>query len=205
MNNNLDVNSLSAVDISVADSPDVSKAWIITYTGLKFYHLNPRPEMVCIEDIAHALSLTCRWTGHTRFHYSVAQHSVCASLICPPEFALDALMHDSSETYLGDMNRPLKHFTAAGPAYLEIEEKVEKVIFEKFGVRFPLPEAVKDADTQMLYAEKAQLMTVTEDTKYEARKWNRDETEANIRIEKWTPRRAEKMFLERFASLYKEK
>ncbi len=191
--------------MSKQDASDASKAWIITYTGSKFYHLNPQPEMVCIEDIAHALAQTCRWTGHTRFHYSVAQHSVYASHICAPEFAFDTLMHDSSETYLGDMNRPLKHFTQAGPAYLLIEEKVEKVIFKKFGVRFPLSEAVKKADTQMLYAEKAQLMNVTAATKYEARKWGEDETEADIRIEKWTPRRAEKMFLRRFAELYKEK
>src|SRR5258708_5991192 len=134
---------------------DVRRAWIITYTGLKFYHLNPQPDMVTVEDIAHSLSQLCRWTGHSRFFYSVAQHSVYASQICPPEDAFDTLMHDSSEAYLGDMNRPLKHFTAAGPAYREIEEKVEDVIFKKFGVRFPLSEAVKDADTKMLYAEKA--------------------------------------------------
>src|SRR5882724_1665273 len=174
---------------------DVNKAWILTYTGLKFNHLNSQPEMVCKEDIAHALSMICRWTGHTRFHYSVAQHSVYASRICAPEFAFDALMHDSSEAYLGDMNRPLKHFTAAGPAYREIEEKVEQVIFKKFGVRFPLSEEVKVVDTQMLYAERAQLMNLTKVADYEKRKWGFDETEANICIEKWTPRRAEKMFL----------
>ncbi len=196
--------SLRHVDIPI-DGPDVNKAWIITFSGLKFYHLNPQPEMVVIEDIAHALSNIGRWTGHTRYHYSVAQHCVYASHICAPEFAFDCLMHDSSEAYLGDMNRPLKHFTAAGPAYREIEERVEDVIFKKFGVRFPLVEEVKDADTQMLYAEKAQLMNVTESTTYEARKWGRDETAANIRIERWTPRRAKKMFLRRFAELYKEK
>lgn len=185
------------------DAVDASKAWIITYTGLKFYHLNPQPDMVTVEDIAHALSNIGRWTGHTRFHYSVAQHSVYASYICPPEFAFDTLMHDSSEAYLGDLNRPLKHFTPAGPAYLEIEAKVEEVIFKKFGVRFPLPAAVKEADTKMLYTEKAQLMNVTEATQYEARKWGTDETQADIQIERWTPRRAEKMFLKRFAELYK--
>lgn len=185
------------------DTVDKSKAWIITFTGLKFYHLNPQPEMVTVEDIAHALSNIGRWTGHTRYHYSVAQHSVYASRIVKPEFAYEALMHDSSEAYLGDMNRPLKHFTAAGPAYREIEEKVEEVIFKKFGVSFPLPEEVKEADTQMLYAEKAQLMTITEATKYEAKKWGSDETEANIRIQRWTPRRAEKQFLKRFAELTK--
>src|SRR5882724_10226297 len=136
--------------MTVSNTVDPKSAWIITFTGLKFYHLNPQPEMVTIEDIAHALSNIGRWTGHTRYFYSVAQHSVYASLICPPEFAFDTLMHDSSEAYLGDMNRPLKHFTAAGPAYREIEEKVEQVIFKKFGVRFPLSEEVKVVDTQML-------------------------------------------------------
>jgi|SRR5579864_4111386 len=191
--------------MSTQDAPDVSKAWIITYTGLKFYHLNPKVEMVCVEDIAHSLAQTCRWTGHTRFHYSVAQHSVYTSLICPPKYAFDCLMHDASEAYLGDMNRPLKHFTEAGPAYLKIEEKVEEVIFKKFGLSFPMHPAVKEADVQMLYAEKAQLMNVREDTKYEARKWGHDETPANIHIERWTPRRAEKLFLRRFEELYKEK
>ena len=181
---------------------DPKSAWIITFTGLKFYHLKPEPEMVTVEDIAHALSNIGRWTGHTRYHYSVAQHSVYASQICPPEFAFDTLMHDSSEAYLGDMNRPLKHFTSAGPAYQKIEEKVEAVIFKKFGVRFPLPPAVKEADTKMLYAEKAQLMNASKITNYEVRKWGMDETEADIRIERWTPRRAEKMFLKRFWELY---
>jgi uncharacterized protein len=180
---------------------DVKKAWIITYTGLKFYHLAPTADMIDIKDIAHALSMTCRWTGHTPFHYSVAQHSVYASQIVKPEIALPTLMHDASEAYLGDMNRPLKHFTAAGPAYLEIEEKVETAIFNKFGIPYPLPEGTKDADTKMLYAEKAQLMRVTEATKYESRKWGHDETPADIKIERWTPRRAEKLFLQRFREL----
>lgn len=177
---------------------NVSKAWIITYSGLKFYHLNPQPEMIAIEDIAHSLSLTARWTGHTKHHYSVAQHSVYASLIVKPEFALEALLHDGSEAYLGDMNRPLKHFTAAGPAYLAIEEKVEEVIFKKFGVRYPMPPEVKEADTQMLYSEKEQLMPTHE----WATKWSGGKQVADIQIERWTPRHAEKVFLKRFAELY---
>jgi uncharacterized protein len=187
---------------SPASEVSLTKAWIITYTGKKFYQLAPTPAMVDIKDIAHALSNLGRWTGHTRYHYSVAQHSYYASLIVPKKFAFDALMHDASEAYLGDMNRPLKYFTPAGPAYLKIEAKVEEVIFNKFGVRFPLPEEVKDADTQMLYAEKAQLMNVTHATAYESMKWGRAETEANIQIQRWTPRRAEKMFLKRFKELY---
>ena len=138
-------------------------------------------------------------------HNSVAQHSWYCSHLVAPEFALAALLHDSSEAYLGDMNRPLKHFTPAGPAYLEIEEKVERTIFEKFGLPFPVSKEVKEADIQMLYAEKAQLMNVTKATKYEANKWGGDETEADIRIVRWTPRHAKKMFLKRFAELTKEK
>jgi uncharacterized protein len=184
---------------------DEQKAWIITYTGLKFYHLNAQPEMVNIQDIAHSLSQLCRWTGHTKHFYSVAQHSVYTSQICPPELALECLMHDSSEAYLGDMNRPLKHFTAAGPAYLEIEEKVEQVIFKKFGLPYPMSPEIKKYDIQMLYAEKAQLMKVTEATKYEARKWGTDETQADVCIKMWNPEFAELMFLNRFRELYKEK
>jgi 5'-nucleotidase len=189
--------------LSHIDAVDASKAWIITYTGLKFYHLNPQPEMIRIEDIAHSLSQLCRWTGHTKFFYSVAQHSVYASLVCKPEYAFACLMHDAAEAFLGDMNRPLKHFTAAGPAYLQIEEKIEAVIFRKFGLPSVLLPAVKEVDVQMLYAEKAQLMNVNETTQYEARKWGEDETEANILIDCWTPKQAKKMFLERFKELYK--
>jgi 5'-deoxynucleotidase YfbR-like HD superfamily hydrolase len=180
---------------------DEQKAWIITYTGLKFYHLNPQPEMVRIEDIAHSLSQLCRWTGHTRYFYSVAQHSVLGSYICPTEYALEFLLHDASEAYLGDMNRPLKHFTAAGPAYLQIEEPVERAIFKKFGLPYPMSDVVKKYDVQMLYAEKAQLMNITEATQYEANKWGTDETEANVLIQEWTPKFAETEFLRRFNEL----
>ncbi len=84
--------------------------YIATYTGKQFYPLDPRPEDVCLEDIAHSLSNLCRFTGHTdtdRF-YSVAQHSVICSTIVAPEAALLALLHDAAEAYLGDISRPLK-------------------------------------------------------------------------------------------------
>lgn len=178
----------------------ISRAWILTFTGKQFYHLRPSEEMICVEDIAHSLAQLCRWTGHTRFHYSVAQHSVYCSMLVKPEFALQALLHDGSEAYLGDMNRPLKHFTGAGPAYIEIEAQVEKVICKKFGLPYPLSPEVKVADNAMLYTERAQLMNGTA-VVYEERKWGAPETQANICIERWTPKRAEKMFLRRFEEL----
>lgn len=182
-----------------------SKAWIITFTGKQFYHLSPRQSMVCIEDIAHSLSQQCRWTGHSRFHYSVAQHSYYCSLIVSPQDALHALLHDGSEAYMGDMNRPLKHFTPAGVSYRVLEAKLQSIIFKKFGLSSIEPEAVRVADDQMLYAEKSQIINVPQLMKYERNKWGRGEAEANIQIEEWTPKFAELMFLKRFAELYKEK
>ena len=178
------------------------RAWIATASGEKFYLLNPTPETIHIGDIAHALAMACRWTGHTKYHYSVAQHSYYCSLLVKPKFAASALLHDASEAYLGDMNRPLKYFTRAGVEYRKIEERVEEVIYRKFGLPYPMPAEVKEADDQMLYAEKFQLLTITEATRWEALAWSAGETQAPITIERWTPRRAKKMFLKRFAELY---
>ena len=102
---------------------DVDRAWIQTYTGGKFHLLAPRQEEINIVDIAHALSMMCRFTGHVRRFYSVSEHSWHASYLVPKQDALWALLHDASEAYMADMNRPLKHFTAIGPAYLKVEKK----------------------------------------------------------------------------------
>ena len=175
----------------------VDRAWIQTFTNKKFHILNPRQKEICIEDIAHSLSLQCRFTGHVKWHYSVAQHCVYASRIVPFEFALEALMHDSSEAYICDMSRPLKHYTDAGTEYLEIESEIEYVIAKKFGLPRPMSPQVKDADNQMLYAEKAQLMPpMTWDTK-----WSKDQKAANVVIGRWTPETAEARFLRRFNDL----
>jgi len=108
------------------------------------------------------------------------------------------LMHDSSESFMGDMNRPLKHFTAAGVAYRRQEAVLQHLICRKFGLQLIEPPSVKIADNQMLYAEREQLMNV----KFpEANKWLADETPAAIKIKKWSPEKAEKMFLARFKEL----
>src|SRR5208282_6622849 len=84
------------------------RAWIRTFSGGRFYVLEPRVEDVRIEDIAHALSMQCRFTGHVREFYSVAEHSVWVSRYSHREDALWGLLHDASESYIGDMSTPLK-------------------------------------------------------------------------------------------------
>ncbi len=65
-------------------------------------------EIPSVEVIAHSLAHICRWTGHTRVFYSVAQHCMLASLMVPEWCALEALMHDAAECLTGDVSSPLK-------------------------------------------------------------------------------------------------
>ena len=115
---------------------------------------------VRLVDIAHALSLLNRFTGHSTSPYSVAQHSVQVSKLLPPNLALWGLMHDASEAYLGDVSTPLKSLL---PCYQEIEERVQRVIARAFGLKWPMPEQVKEADRCALAAEKAGLFSVQHD------------------------------------------
>lgn len=129
--------------------------WIQTATGRAFWPLRPRVEDVCIEDIAHALAMKCRYTGHCRYFYSVAQHSVLASEIVPPADAFWALMHDATEAYLPDVARPVKKAIAG---FCEIEDRLMEVIAERFGLPMPMPESVRHADLVLLATERRDLM-----------------------------------------------
>lgn len=97
-------------ETSTIASADRKGDWIQTYSGRRFWPLDPRPGEVDILDISHALANTCRFTGHCKQFYSVAQHSVLASRIVNPEAALAALLHDAAEAYMGDIARPWKRF-----------------------------------------------------------------------------------------------
>jgi hypothetical protein len=133
--------------------------WIETFTGRAFYLLDPQPEDIFIEDIAHSLSQMCRFTCHTRKFYSVAEHSYYISLMCKPENALWGLLDDSDETYTGDMNRPLKHHTEMGRLFRAIAEPIKKAIATRFSLPWPVPTEVKLWDDGMLFAEKREFMT----------------------------------------------
>lgn len=115
----------------------------------------PRPHDIDIGDIAHALSNICRFGGHTREFYSVAQHSVLASRIVPPEDALAALLHDAGEAYVGDMVLPLKNLL---PEYRLIESGMWLAISMAFGVPLKMPASVKRADLVLLATERRDLL-----------------------------------------------
>lgn len=136
-----------------------------TYTGKLIDLQKFSPEDVRLPDIAHALSLVNRYTGHTTVPYSVAQHSVLVSRLCTPQEAMWGLLHDASEAYLGDVARPLKCLL---PQYQTMEEMVQRAIAKAFGLPWPIPSGVKVADNRALMAEKRVLMSVQHDWGIEA-------------------------------------
>ena len=122
---------------------------IRTYTGRYIDPLNPTPEDIHIEDIAHALSHQCRFGGHTTLFYSVAEHSLdVLSRVNADRLA--ALLHDASEAYLLDIPSPVKYRL---PGYREAEDRLMAVIAEKFGFHWPLSAEVKNADREALVYE----------------------------------------------------
>lgn len=139
-------------------TPDLG-GWIVTSTGVRFDLLAPTVEMVHLEDIAHALSNVCRFGGHTRVHYSVAQHSVLASHLVPPADALYALLHDATEAYIGDMVSPLKQVM---PQFRQKEDRLWSVICEYFELPEQMPASVKRADLMMLAREREDLLPAGE-------------------------------------------
>jgi uncharacterized protein len=132
--------------------------WIQTYTGRRFNSTNPVPEAININDIAHALSMQCRFSGHVKSFYSVAQHCVLVSYICDRDDALAGLLHDASEAYLVDIPRPIKK-SGKFDNYLEFEVRMEKAIAERFGVPDKMPESVRIADDLLLATEARDLMS----------------------------------------------
>ena len=133
----------------------MKSALILTYSGIEIDILQPDPDKIIIEDIAHALSMQCRFSGHTRLFYSVAEHSVECSRRAV-YYPLEALMHDAAEAYLHDMVSPLKQNF---PEYCEYEDRLMRIIAHKFGFIYPLPEETRLIDREMLFIEQSKLMT----------------------------------------------
>lgn len=178
---------------------DQGTGYMTTFTGRQFRHGGPYREAICIEDIAHHLSLICHWGGAARTFFSVAQHSVIVSETCPPALARWGLMHDAAEAYVGDMIRPLK---VRLPEYKLVETNVMGAIAEKFGLPWPEPPELKEYDNRVLAVEARDFMHSNEALHDGRGKLIRFADLPKAQLKAWSPRVAERRFLKRFLALW---
>lgn len=178
---------LSAVDT------DRIGDWIQTYSGGCFWPLDPRPSEVQITDIAHALSMQCRYAGHVERFYSVAEHSVLVSHAVPAEHALWSLLHDAAEAYSADIPRPLKRYLRD---WKSLEARIMRAVCERFGLNVNEPDCVSQADLAITSDERAALMAP-------CMRENSGELPPalGLTVIGLSPIRAEMAFLERFQDL----
>lgn len=137
--------------------------YILTYSKVKFFPLHPVKLDIRIEDIAHSLSLMTRANGHCSHFYSVAQHSIhCFKEANNRGYServqLGCLLHDASESYISDLTRPVKRNI---PEYFAIEEKLQSVIYDRFGLGDLSDEErqqIENVDDTLLHYEFEELM-----------------------------------------------
>ena len=165
---------------------------LITYTGINFWPFDARVEEITIEDIAQSLSMQCRFNGHIKNFYSVAEHSVRVSNACSAENALWGLLHDASEAYLGDVPTPIKRLL---PDYVKYEDALQKVIAKKFNLTEIEPAEVKQMDRVLLSTEMRDLRN---NNRYQLANEFKPLTE---KITPWPQHIAKNAFLNLFFSL----
>jgi hypothetical protein len=174
--------------------------YLQTVSGRWVNPFDPDPDQIELGDIARALANQCRFGGHCRRFYSVAQHCVIVSQLieeqgASPDEALAALMHDAGEAYLGDLPHPIKHRSELGRAFREAEEPLERVIRSRFSITNS-PSAIKRIDRALL---------ATERRAFSAERWQWPELEGveplDVELEPWTPDDAAEAFIRRFEAL----
>lgn len=180
--------------------------FIETFTGVRFTPLEPKSKDVRLVDIAHALSNQCRFSGHTKHHYSVAQHSVLVSELVQKAGGtlrdqLWALLHDASEAYLVDLPTPLKAQPEFGAAYRAAEARLQASICRAFELPVSEPQIVRWADAVLLSCEVRDLMFCVPEH------WVKltEPPLPDLFVKEMTPREAEYAFLMRFEELMNAK
>jgi len=172
-------------------------SWCQTYAGVASWPLDPDRNSVSdilVEDIAHSLAHQCRFNGHCTEFYSVAQHSVIVAdqvyeATRNLEFARQGLMHDATETYLGDIPSPVKQLL---PDFNILEEAWAKKIFARFEISYPMDVAIKIADRRLLMTEARQLMLWPP-----PQPWGNNIEPYNLHIDPLTPVLAKELFLQK--------
>jgi len=190
------------------------KADIVTYTGKAFNIFKPDPKLICIEDIAHALSNICRYNGHTRNFYSVAEHCVRASYLTVGKPLIN-LLHDSAEAYVGDMVSPHKRnmfyfnpYPVKNPIGLTLFAETEMRILDIIGVALGVDNLFERTEHQDVHkADMIMFVTEIRDLMPEYiafEPWDGGIIADAKRIEGWEPKYAEHEYLRRYKELSHE-
>ena len=181
---------MSQIDLLPRES-----GWICTASGRRIWPLAIDADQIALEDIAAALSRQCRFGGHCRTFYSVAQHSVHVAELLEdhgPETALSGLLHDAAETYLIDLPGPVKHAPEMA-GYRLAEDRVSEAVAAAFELSYPASVLVKQADQTMMATEVRDLMPKVALEAIPAGLIARA-----ARVKPWSPRRAHREFEEAF-------
>lgn len=178
------------------------EAYIQTFTGKLINVLDLDIDLLDIRDIAHSLSLQCRFNGHSGEFYSVAQHCVYVSRQLPKNKKRAGLMHDATEAYLCDIPSPLKpHLSNYKQLELAATKKIEDKWFD--GADVLEDPQVKEADIRMLATEFRDLRSHNSPVEH----WTSlrgVKPYSNLVIKPWSAKKAEKKFLEAFYKLVSE-
>ncbi len=169
-----------------------ARGWIRTSTGQRFDVQNPDPTSINIRDIAHALSMVCRFGGHVHRFYSVAQHCVLVSQHVSRPLRLTALLHDAGEAYTGDMPSPIK---AVLPDFQVLERRVDQAIAEHFGLPSLMTPEIKRIDRRILIDEVNSVFP------NHGAAFGQGNEPLGINIDPLVPAESEALFLDRFAEL----
>ena len=185
--------------------------WMITFTGKKYWPLDPRPEDVCTEDIAHHLSMICRYGGACKYFYSVAQHSVILSQLLEQERESIqtlqwGLLHDAAEAYVGDTIRPIKRSLQEMRI---IEERNIWAISNAYNLKVSdrvVLQKVSHMDDALLFLEAESFMEGgTKDLEYKPQRSlpPMGKIGPGLAIEPLCPMMAEQLFLGRYKELFR--
>lgn len=166
--------------------------WMQTFSGRQFWPMDPRAEEVSLVDIAHSLSMQCRFAGHCIKFYSVAEHCCLIHDAASDANKAWGLLHDASEAYLVDVPRPVKPFLVG---YKDAENAVTAVIMQYFGLDANQPDEIKELDGRILKDEAVQNMLRPPVA------WDYTGEPLHVRINLWSPDKAKTEFLDRARSL----
>lgn len=190
--------NIPIVDVTITSKSELKmEPYIETYSGYRVYFNDIHKDIISIYDIAHSLSQICRFTGHTKEFYSVAQHSVLvadAQTTLPEKRA--GLLHDASEAYVNDLPSPLKACVDLGD-YKTLENRFHYAINQKYKVNDGMTPNIKKADLAALFTEKRDVLNKPSNWG-----WGDDIEPFKDVIIPLPPKEAKALFLKRFIELF---